>query len=153
MNLKYIDYFESRNKLKIRRIYNQSFPKSERFPFWILIKCSESNDILFSEISDDDKTIGIEYAIKNNGSVYLMYFAIDETMRNKGYRSLILKDLIEKYNTIILSIEKVEENNIIAKKRKEFYLRSGFKETKKYIEQDGVYYELLCSNNYNITKN
>ena len=34
------------------------------------------------------------------------YLAIDENQRKKGYGSKILKDLREKYKTIILSIER-----------------------------------------------
>ena len=36
MNLKYIDYFKSDYKNYIKKIYTDSFPKSERFPFWVL---------------------------------------------------------------------------------------------------------------------
>ena len=57
----------------------------------------------------------------------------------------------KKYNTIILSIE--TKKNIISKKRKDFYLKNDFYETNKCTKQNGVYYELLCSNkNYVLTK-
>ncbi len=154
MNLKYINYFNSKHKRKMKKIYINSFPKEERFPFWIIKKCAKSNNVFFNEILDDNKIIGIEYLILDNNVAYLMYFSIEKNKRNKGYGSIILKNLIKKYNTTLLSIELVKSNNIITKKRKNFYLKNGFYETNKYTEQNKVTYEILCSNNnYDITKN
>ena len=83
-----------------------------------------------------------------------MYLAIDKNQRKKGYGSNILKDLIKKYENIILSIERhdkeINDNKII---RKNFYLRKGFFETNKFIKDNNIEYEILCSNKeYNITK-
>jgi len=154
MKLKYIDYFELKNKKYVKKIYINSFPKSERFPFWILKNCSKEKNVLFNAILDDDKIIGMEYIINYENKSYLMYLAIDEKQRKKGYGSIVLKDLIKKYENIILSIErpnkKLNDNKII---RKNFYLRNGFFETNKFIKDNGIEYEILCSNkDYNITK-
>lgn len=83
-----------------------------------------------------------------------MYLAIDEEQRGKGYGSKILQDLIKKYETIILSIERPKEGlSADKKRRKSFYLKNGFIETNKFIEDGGVEYEILCTNkNYNVTK-
>lgn len=152
--LNYTNYFESRNKKKIKEIYNSSFPKDERFPFWVLKQTAKSNNVIFNEISYDDKAIGIEYMIIDNDVAYLMYFAIDNDKRNGGYGSIVLKDLIKKYKTVILSIEKVYNSKSISNRRKWFYLRNGFYETHKYTKQNKVYYELLCSNkHYDLNKN
>lgn len=154
MNIKYINFFDSKSKSKIKGIYNESFPESEKFPFWILKKCSKSRNVFFNEILDDDKTIGIEYVITDNDTAYLMYFAIEENKRNKGYGSAILNDLMKKYSVVILSIESTNPNDKIAKRRKEFYLRNRFYGSGKFTEQNDIEYELLCSNNnYNIIKN
>ncbi len=60
-----------------------------------------------------------------------------------------MKELIKKYNTIILSIETKK----ILFLRKDFYLKNNFYQTNKYTKQNGVYYELLSSNkNYVLTK-
>lgn len=82
-----------------------------------------------------------------------MYFAIDEKFRNKGYGSKVLKDLIKKYKTIILSIERPKKELKNSQKRKEFYLRNGFNETNKFIIDSGVEYEILCTEkSFKITK-
>lgn len=153
MKLKYMKYSNSMYKTNAKKLYIKSFPKEERFPFWILKKCSKEKNVVFNIILDNDKFIGIEYIITYDSIAYLMYFAIDENLRENGYGSKILKDLIERYEIVILSIEKVNQLNNNSIKRKQFYLRNGFYETNKFIKDNGIEYEVLCTNkDYNITK-
>lgn len=154
MSLNYIDYFSSNHKKEIKKIYINSFPRDERFPFWLLKYCSKEKNVLFNVILDNNKAIGMEYTIRYENIAYLMYLAISEKQRGKGYGSKILKDLLKKYETIILSIERPNNNLDDTKKvRKKFYLRNGFFETNKFIKDNGIEYEILCTNkNYNITK-
>lgn len=154
MNLKYIDYLASKNKNEIKKIYVNSFHKDERFPFWLLKRCSKEKNVLFNAILDGDKLIGMEYIINCENYAYLMYLAVDEKQRKKGYGSKILDDLTKKYEPIILSIERTDKNsNDNRKERKKFYLRNGFYETNKFIEDKGIQYEILSTNkDYKITK-
>lgn len=154
MDLKYENYFVLENKKKVKRIYQDSFNKAERFPFWLLKKCARENNVEFNVILENSNIIGIEYVVKYDNIAYLMYLAIDENKRNKGYGSKVLSDLSKKYKNIILSIERAD-NNIQNEKlqRKEFYLQNGFYPTDNYIYDGGVEYEVLTNNeNYNITK-
>lgn len=149
MNLKYLNYHEYKDSIK--KIYLESFPKEERFPFWILKHSINQNKSILNAIIDDDKFIGMEYIVNCEDSFYLMYFAINKDLRNKNYGSNVLKDLKNKYKTIFLSIEK--PNNGLSKRRKNFYLRNGFYETNKYYIDNSVEYEILCTNkNYKITE-
>lgn len=50
MNLKYINYNKNKYKNKIKSLYLNSFPKDERFPFWILQECSKENNSDLYEI-------------------------------------------------------------------------------------------------------
>lgn len=154
MNLKYIDYFVSEHKNEIKKLYMNSFPKNERFPFWILKHCSKEKNVVFNVILEDNKLIGMEYIINYENISYLMYLAVDKSQRDKGYGSQILKDLNQEYNTIILSIEKTNKDLKDDKqKRKDFYLRNGFNETNKFIKDNEVEYEVLCTNKeYDITE-
>ena len=154
MSLTYTNYFNSNYKRQIKQLYIKCFPKNERFPFWILKRCSKKNNIFFYAVSDNDELIGMVYIINCSEFIYLMYLAVDENKRGNGYGTEILKDLKKKYETIILSIEgqDKEEQNEKKKKRKEFYLKNGFYETNNFIEDNGVKYEVLCTNkNYHIT--
>lgn len=111
MKLKYVNYLRSKHKKEMKRIYLKAFPKSERFPFWILKNCSKENNIEFIEVLNGNELVGIEYLLTYENNAYLMYFAIDENKQNKGYGSEIVKDLANKYNTVILSIEKIDNIN------------------------------------------
>lgn len=154
MKLKYVNYLKSKHKKEMKRIYLKAFPKSERFPFWILKICSKENNIKFMEVINGNELVGIEYLLTYENNAYLMYFAIDENKQNKGYGSEIVKDLANEYNTVILSIEKIDNiNREIKQKRKNFYLRNGFQETNVFYEDAGVEYEILTTNkNFSTTK-
>lgn len=154
MNLKYVNYFLVDNKRIVKKIYYNSFDKTERFPFWILKRCAKEDTVEFNVIFKDSEIIGIDYIIKYDDVAYLMYLAIDKNNRDRGYGTQILNDLTKKYRNIILSIEiSNEEINDNKLKRKRFYLGNGFISTNKYIIDNSVKYEILTTNRKcNITK-
>lgn len=153
MKLNYIEFNKSKDKNKVKKIYIESFDQNERFPFWLLKKCAKENNVKFNVINDKSEIIGFQYIVEYDDIAYLMYFAVEEEKRNKGYGIQILKDTSKKYNNLILSIEKPENELINIKyRRKQFYLRNGFVSTNKYIIDNNVEYEVLCTNcNLNIT--
>lgn len=109
MNLTHIDYFKSGHRNEAKNLYINSFPKDERFPFWILKSCAKEENVEFNAILDDNKAVGIEYIVKYENAAYLMYIAVDENQRGKGYGSKILEDLIEQYKNIVLIIERPDK--------------------------------------------
>lgn len=149
MNFKYISYPEYKENIKT--LYFEAFPKNERFPFWILKHSIKKGKAILNSIVDNNRVIGMEYIVDCDDSFYLMYFAINKELRNNNYGTKALEDLNEKYKTVFLSIEKPKDE--LSQRRKNFYLRNGFYETKKYCTEAGVDYEILCNNkNYNITE-
>lgn len=142
MNLMYTSY--PKHKHKIKEIYFDSFPKNERFPYLILRYTAKEKNVALNSVALKNVIIGIYYVVKCDDLFYLMYFAIDKEFRNKGYGSRVLNDLKRKYKNIFLSIEKKDDD--LAFRRKKFYLRNGFFETGKYYLDNGVMYEVLCTN-------
>jgi GrpB-like predicted nucleotidyltransferase (UPF0157 family)/GNAT superfamily N-acetyltransferase len=64
---------------------------------------------------------------------YILYLAIEDSLRGNGYGSKVLKELAIRYpdKRIVLDIEKEDENapnNIERIKRKNFYLKNGYME-------------------------
>lgn len=150
MYLNFVDYFKYKDK--VESLYLESFPKEERFPFWILEECSKEDNSDLYAILDNDKFIGMSYIVNCNNAYYLMYLAVQPELRNQNYGSRILSSLHKKYNTLFLSIDKPIDD--ISIRRKHFYLRNGFYDTNEYYEDTGVSYEVLCTNNeYKITDN
>ena len=150
MSLKYINNIEYANE--IEKLYLNSFPKEERFPFWILEECSKENNSDLYAIIDNDKFVGMCYIVNCVSAYYLMYLAVEPNLRNQNYGSRILKDLKEKYKLLFLSID--EPNNSISIRRKNFYLRNGFYDINRFYEDTGINYEILCTDGrYEITDN
>jgi len=148
MSLEYVDYNNYVNETE--KIYLKSFPDDERFPFWILEECSKENNSSLYAILDNDILIGMCYIVNCDNAHYLMYLAVEPSLRNKKYGSKILIDLKEKYKTLFLSIDIPIDD--ISTSRKNFYLRNGFYETNKFYDDTGVTYEVLCTNDeYEIT--
>ncbi len=150
MYLRYIEDNEYTNK--IEELYLNSFPSEERFPFWILKECSKENSSDLYAIIDNDKFVGMCYIVNCDNAYYLMYLAVEPSLRNQNYGSKILMDLKEKYKTLFLSVDIPIDD--ISIRRKNFYLRYGFYDTNKFYEDTGVNYEVLCTNHeYEITDN
>ena len=107
--------------------YVKLFPENEQRE-WVKIEETYKKGIeKFYKIVLKNEIIGFFMLEKLNGNYpfYLDYFAIFREFQNKGYGSKVLKDLIEKYKTIILSIERPRKNLENSKNRKNFYLRNG----------------------------
>ena len=96
------------SRKKIKEIYDSSFPKEERIPFWMMFLMSFTKTTDFLAFYDNDKLVGFSYMAKVNNILFIMFLAVDENMRSKGYGSNILNILKEKYSTakVIMSIDK-----------------------------------------------
>ena len=83
MTLQYIDNEEYKNK--IEKLYLESFPEEERFPFWILDECSKEANSDLLAILDNDRFIGMCYLVNCNNAYYLMYLAVEPELRSQNY--------------------------------------------------------------------
>lgn len=129
----------------MKKLYISAFPKCERFPFWLLVRCSKSSNVSFKPIVYKGIAVGIIFMVKYDNINYVMYLAVKEELRGMGYGSKIVKDLISK-GTVLLSIEKPDEVNTDSKiKRRNFYLRNGMYDTGYTYVDKGVEYSVLSS--------
>lgn len=142
--LRTIHYQYTKHKTAIKKIYEESFPSSERFDFSILRKCNEESNVHLSCILRNDYPVGMQFTVGlPNDITYLMYYAIDKEYRNQSIGSQALQNLVIAKDKIILCIEKPVDNN--TQRRKMFYLRNGFYETGMIFEDTGELYEVLVS--------
>ena len=135
----------------VKRIYFESFPKSERMPFPLMVAMSKLWNTDFFGFYEEDTLCGFIYLAHNRKIVFVMFFAVDAALRSKGFGSAILQEIQKKYPTkkIIISIEPCDETAPgieIRKKRKAFYLRNGYKETGYMIKLAGVVQEIIIAN-------
>lgn len=123
-----------RHFFKVRRLYLSAFPKIERHPVMELFSASARGRAEFLNFTDGGKFIGLAYMIVRGSVAFLLYFAVDDSKRNKGYGSAILGTIRERYDgkDVVLLIESLHEkcdNMDIRIRRKDFYLRNGFHDT------------------------
>lgn len=136
-------------KRQVKRLYRSAFPKEERAPFWLLMKRCDTPRDTFYAIVENNEFIGLLYTIKTEKMVYVFFFAIEEEKRGKGYGTNVLKELCKMHpdRAISLMIEDPEVKNAENKdariKRLAFYEKNGFQRLSVKINEAGVSYELL----------
>lgn len=147
MQIKKVDFRSS----DVKNIYFESFPKTERMPFSMMVAMSKLWNTDFLSFYDDDKLCGFVYLAHNRKIVFVMFLAVDKTLHSKGYGSAILQEIQNRYpnKKIVISIEPCDNNApdiAVRTRRKNFYLRNGYKETGYMIKLSGVVQELIVCN-------
>lgn len=141
---------------KIRDLMLTSFPKNERYPMWLLSLLSKRKCIDFSAFYDNENFCGLTYSISNDKMTFLLYLAVNNEVRSKGYGSEILSCLKNSVpeNTIVFNVEKPNinaDNNEQRIKRINFYLKNGFQTTNyELVEGNDIYSVLASDKNFSL---
>lgn len=141
---------------EIKNLCATAFPKNEQMPMWILLLLSKRNGIDFTAYYDNDTFCGISYTVFKNNTVFVLYLAVNDKIRSKGYGSKILDSIKKNYNgkSIVLNIEPLDsnaENYEQRVKRFEFYKRNGFSSTNHLINDiSGKYLILSTSKSFSV---
>lgn len=155
-NLNFIDIKNNKECNKeVLQLYNEAFPKDERIPICLLKILVRKNKAKFYGIYDNEKFSGLIYNIFYKDIVFIFYLAIDKETRGQGYGTKVLESIKQKYRNyrIILCIEHTDKNSNNYEqriKRKNFYIKNGFKDANYTIRERNVVYEMLYYNN-NVT--
>lgn len=146
MNLRVESVLDNRKEIKkVKILYEGSFPQNERIPMKLLLWKAKKDFVDFLVIYDKDIFVGFTYLITREDLTYVLYIAIDNNIRSKGYGSLALAQIKEKFpdNRIILNIEVVDENASNYEQRvtrRKFYTRNGYEDsTLLYKDRWGLY--------------
>ena len=135
---------------RIVEIYHSSFPKVEQFPVWLLRIMSHWKGIHSVAFYDGETLCGFSYFLVNEETVFILFLAVNDQIRSKGYGSRIISWIRESYpnRVIFLDVERPDENatnNQQRVKRIRFYQNNGIYETNHFFTYDGVTYEILCT--------
>lgn len=138
---------------QIKHLYEHAFPSEERPPFSMLLSFDKNK--LYG-VEDMGKMVGLVSIIECDDLVYIFFLAIKKSMRQKGYGSRILYDVLDEYegkrifllaeNPDIECSNKEERNNRIR-----FYEHNGLYQTETKICEYGVDY-IALSNARDISK-
>lgn len=135
----------------VKSIYIDSFPKNERMPFPMMVAMSKLWNTDFLAFYDENKLCGFIYLAHNRKIVFVMFLAVDKTIRSKGYGSAILQEIKKRYpnKKIIISIEPCDKSAPdieLRERRKEFYFRNGYRETGYMMKLSGIVQEIIICN-------
>lgn len=137
------EYFKS------KKLYEENFPKYDRFPFFLLWLQSIRASVELNEIWDED-FVGFYFTVRNSKVIFLMYLAIDHNLRSKGYGSKVIEFIKSKYSNlnIVLNTEILDENAIDNQDRKlrfKFYERNSIFDTGYGYILNDQWYAVLSS--------
>ena len=141
---------DSADKAVLDAINVEAFPECERTSLDDLYDTGNEGNLDIIGIYVCDEPVGF-FAVRKYGSMrYLAYFAVASSRRSSGIGSRALRSLIGYYPDcqIVVEFEAPDndsENNEIRRRRRDFYLRNGFKETGWYRFYDYAEFEVACS--------
>lgn len=136
---------------RLEELALEAFPPEEYLAPVQILEMSLKTDLDFWGLYDNDSFIGFCVIVRYADMAYLFFLAITPENRSKGYGSTILATLSGQYKSFqfVVDFEMIDEQapNVAQRiRRKEFYLRNGFKETGHYLTYFGVSYEVLYKN-------
>lgn len=138
------------NYQEIKQLYQRAFPAYERESWrWLLLK-SWFKQADFLAFYDQDQFVGFAYVLHTKGLHYVLYLAVNDQLRSKGYGSRILAALKARYAGVPLALD-IEEpdptaaNNRQRLRRLAFYRRNGFALTNKRMKDPEVTYRVLTT--------
>ncbi|MBQ7874141.1 MAG: GNAT family N-acetyltransferase [Oscillospiraceae bacterium] len=141
--------YRSKDIPKIRKLYFEAFPENERFNFNMMLK-NESGHYETFGFYLDESFCGFAILLNSGDISHILYLATEPELRGKGLGAKALGALgrIKKDMRIIVDIERELPGcaeNEIRRRRKNFYLRNGYKETEVRYRWQDESYEILVA--------
>lgn len=133
---------------KVRQLYMTAFPREERIPWFLLRLNARRSGVDLTAFLDGDTFCGFTYSVTADDLHFLLFFAVDENLRSKGYGSAILSSLKDAYGTVVLNIEPfvTDAPNLPERKhRYGFYRHNGFFDTGYHVWEVGGMFRVLST--------
>lgn len=133
---------------KIEGLAKEAFPPSEYVPPKAFLIASESQEVDFWAFYDNELFVGYVVIRHKMDFAYLFFLAVQKELRNQGYGTKILEYLEKLYpdSTQIVDFEMVDPNASnydIRVRRKNFYLRNGYKEINLFYYFNEENFEIM----------
>lgn len=127
----------------------EAFPPEEYLPPEKLVEMAREETFDFWALTEGETFLGFMAVMTGYGMAYLFFLAIQAEFRAKGYGGQALALLRKTYPQMrqVVDLEMQApsaENHAQRARRKQFYLRGGYKETGLFLSYLGVDYEVLC---------
>lgn len=134
---------------KFWEVYEYSFPKHEKRTRENQIKVIENGSCDVDAFLVDGEFVGFLIYWEFSTFIYAEHFALAKEVRSKGYGSEILSTFIKLHSDKIVVLDIDPIVNEITERRRNFYLRLGFKQNPyyhihpSYESVDGEKFELI----------
>ena len=143
-------HWKNRDYSEINALKNRAFPKIEQIPGWLLLLLALRKSVNYRAFYDSERFCGLLYTAETDKMVFVLFLAVNDKLRSRGYGSAILEWLKEQAagKTVCLNIEDPyteAENREQRLKRLAFYVRNGFHETGWEHEDKKEGYLILSS--------
>ena len=140
---------ESRFWQQVNSLAEEAFSPEEYLAPDKLVELSRADNFDFFALTDGDAFVGFMVVQTHKDLAYLFFLAITPSCRAKGYGSRAIETLRALYpgKTQVVDFEMPDSaapNNEQRMKRRQFYLRNGYKETGLFLSYLGVDYEVFC---------
>ena len=134
----------------IRKLYLEAFPKEERIPWPIMQALTVFPDTQVTAYYDGDLFCGFTFSAYYENTLFILFLAVAEHLRGKGYGSKILEHLKQKDPkvTILLNVELLDpqaDNYPQRLQRMAFYQKNGFYDTGYDIDEVGGTFRVLAT--------
>ena len=138
-----------RDLSRVKGLLERAFLKNEQFPMFLLRLRAWSSYVHFLAYYDGDDFCGFTYTVENEDMVFVLYLAVNDEIRSKGYGTAILTDLKARASGrgVALNIEPLDPHAVNSEQRErrlEFYRRNGFVSTDYNLIDGGDRYLVLC---------
>lgn len=141
---------DSRFWTQVNTLAKDTFPPEEYIAPEEILMMSATKGHEFLALIHGDSFIGFMVVFPYRDLLYLFYLAIDPSHRSKGYGSHAIDTLKERYadRKLLVDFEMLDDdapNREQRLRRRQFYLRNGFRETGLFVSYRGVDYEVFCT--------
>ena len=138
---------------QVKALYHEAFPFKERFSLLTLRLFAHKPEIEFYAYFDpaeSDAFCGLSYTIEAGEYLYILYLAVPDELRGKGYGTRILQQLRELYPQAsqVLEIEPLDpkaSNYDQRMERLRFYERNDFHLVGYDMFEGSVRYSMLAT--------
>lgn len=135
-------------------LQKRAFPPEEQYPFWVLKLLACRKGINYLAHYENDLFCGISYTSSTDSMMYVLYLAVNDEIRSKGYGTKIINQLKEMSvgKEVTLNVEPLDEkadNYSKRVRRMEFYIRNGFHNTGyRLVDSTGEYSILSTTDDF-----
>ncbi len=142
--------YNSGNYKEIKNLYKRSFPKNEQFPCSLMLLMAKRRCIEYYAYYEERKLCGFSYVVSTNTDAFILYLAVNDQIRARGYGTKILDEIKKQHDEkqISLNVEPIvkEANNLEQRKNRiHFYEKNGFTVTGLSLETGGDQYWILSN--------